>query len=493
MAASRRLVVVVLVVVAAVLLLRGMFGGRREPPSVSAAGAARNVAPPRMVLGAGSCSSSGCHAAEVEGHAAWQSAYTVWASRDRHTRAYAVLHEPLARQIIAALAVRDPGRAHPPAHQNKACLGCHATERRSAMADGVSCESCHGPASDWLVAHTLPGWKTKGNTLGMVDLADPFACASQCGQCHIGGPPAPDGALHEVSHDLIAAGHPRLTFDLRSFKQAEPPHWQDRFAGAGREAGPLDEWALGRLGGLDAYLAQMAAQAAAAERDGDAAGGAAVDGAAAGRKAPGDEEAALANAAGVWPEFTAFECFGCHRPAVAPLDRGLAADPASASRHRGSPRLDPMTWSLLGVILPQKTARSLDAVRAEVEDHWWLPPSQASLAAGRREIEEARQVVSGRLAAVPSATLARDMIAGIDAERWDEAVTATRALTAVVDHLATTRDVSIARQRLVKLRSLLEFRETELGGRRVRFDSPQGYEAARVRAELEAIVTALGK
>lgn len=468
---SRRRTTVVVIAAAALVALPGLGGCRRNDPPASAAGAARNVAAPRAVLNAGSCSSSGCHAAAVEGHAAWQSAYTVWASRDRHRRAYEVLQEPLARQIVAALAVRDPSRAHPPAHENQACLGCHATERRVAMADGVSCESCHGPAGDWLVAHTLPGWKTRGNTLGMVDLADPFACASQCGQCHIGGPPGPDGALHEVSHDLIAAGHPRLTFELRSFKAAEPPHWRDRFAAGGDDGGPLREWALGRLGGLDTYLAQFATQAAAAADD--------------------PVEARRSGAAGAWPEFTAFDCYGCHRPAVAPIDRGLAALVSPAGTRLGSPRLDPMAWSLLRVILPPDAAQTLIAFRGEAEANWWRPPSQASIEECRRVIAHARPEIAGRLAAVGAAELARDMVAGIDATSWDQAVSATRALTALVDQRAATNDASAARKRLTTLRALLEFPEGDLGGRRVRFDGPQGYDPVRVRAELQAIAESL--
>jgi hypothetical protein len=474
MRGSRRILVVVIAAALALPMLCGLFSCRREQPTVSrSTGAVRNVAPPREVLGAGSCSSSGCHAAAVEGHAAWESAYTVWASRDPHTRAYKVLHEPLAQQIVAAIAVRDPSRPHPPAHENKACLGCHATERRAAMADGVSCESCHGPAGDWLVAHTLPGWKTKGNTLGMVDLADPFVCASQCGQCHIGGPPAADGALHEVSHDLIAAGHPRLTFELRSFKAAEPPHWRDRFTAAAGESGPLDEWALGRLGGLEAYLAQVAAQSTAAEQ--------------------GPAEARRGGAAGVWPEFTAFDCYGCHRPAVAPLDHGLTAFVPPDGKRLGVPRLEPMTWSLLGVLLPDETAHTLDAFRDDVEANWWLPPSQVSIEACRRAIEHARPGVAGRLAALPAAELARAVLARTDAANWDEAVSATRALTALVDQAALARDVSASRERLVALRGLLEFQRADLGGRQVRFDSPQGYDAARVQAELLALAKSLEK
>jgi hypothetical protein len=85
------------------------------------------------------------------------------------------------------------------------------------------------------------------------------------------------------------------------------------------------------------------------------------------------------------------------------------------------------------------------------------------------------------------------VIAGVDFARWDEAVSATRALTAIVDQLAATRDTTDARQRLERIRRLLEFREATVGGRQVRFDSPHGYDAARVRTELEAVIPTLAR
>jgi len=85
------------------------------------------------------------------------------------------------------------------------------------------------------------------------------------------------------------------------------------------------------------------------------------------------------------------------------------------------------------------------------------------------------------------------VLARTDAANWDEAVSATRALTALVDQAALARDVSASRERLVALRGLLEFQRADLGGRQVRFDSPQGYDAARVQAELLALAKSLEK
>jgi hypothetical protein len=41
------------------------------------------------------------------------------------------------------------------------------------------------------------------------------------------------------------------------------------------------------------------------------------------------------------------------------------------------------------------------------------------------------------------------------------------------------------------LRGLLEFRDADLGGRRVRFNSPQGYDAGSDQSELQALAALL--
>ena len=428
------------------------------------------AAEPRALVGPGACTSSGCHAAPVEGHAAWQSAYTVWSTRDPHARAERVLHEPLAARIVAALARRDPALAATPAPENRACVGCHATARDSLAAAGVSCESCHGAAGDWLVAHTLPGWKTAGNTLGMVDLADPTTCAARCAGCHVGGPPTADGAVREVSHDLIAAGHPRLAFELRSSKASEPPHWRSRLlaAGDGRAAvDPVDEWALGRIATLQAYLEQTLAQSEAAR----------------GLHGPAGVEAPVAR---VWPEFTAFDCYGCHRPAVAALDAGGAGrDTARASR--GVPRLEPLQWALTDVFLPGEEAGRLTTFRGVVEAAWWSPPPPAAVRDALAALDAARPRVCGELAGTANATLARRIVSSVDPAHWDEAAAALAALEAVRDRLIARGvdgpTVTTATERLRDLRRRLEFPGVADGPR---FDSPRGHDAAAVADALRA-------
>ena len=449
-----------------------------DPPA--AANPTRPVQPPRALLGAGSCTSSGCHASPVEGHAAWQSSYTVWATRDPHARAERVLHEPLAAQIVALLATRTPTQPPVPAHEHTACIGCHATGRGPLARDGVSCESCHGPAGDWLVAHTLPGWHAAGNTLGMVDLADPFVCGQQCAGCHVGGPPTADGLPREVSHDLIAAGHPRLAFELRSFKQAEPPHWRDRFArGEATAPGkvlepsaldPLDEWALGRLGAVHVFLDQIARQTAASTLPPEA------------------------GTAAVWPEFTAFDCYGCHRPPVAAVDRD--APPTATPRRAplGTPRLEPLHLALLDIALPAEVAARLTAFRADVEQRWWQQPDGATIVACLDAIDAARAHVHPALSNTPAGTVAARVVGQVDPSTWDEAAAAHSALEALVARAVargTPREsLGPAVARLEKLRGLLEF-PASTADRPERFDSPHQYDARAVATELKAIAAAL--
>jgi len=442
---------------------------------------ARSLAPPRALLGAGSCSSSGCHAGDpAETQHPGRSAYSVWATRDRHARAERVLHEPLAAKIVAVLAGQDRAFADAPAYAQRACIGCHATARDALASDGVSCESCHGGAGDWLVAHTLPGWRTAGNTLGMVDLTDPFTCAQACAECHVGGLLTTDGFPREVTHDFLAAGHPRLAFELRSFKAAEPPHWRDRFAIASSGAAadevngvpdPFVEWALGRQGTLHAYLKLLSAQA---ERSAGTDRPAELP---AGRQPPG------------WPEFAAFDCYGCHRLPLA-QQRPATTGPFPL----GTPRLEPLQWTLLEEAFPPGQAAVLVGVRAALERQWWQPPSAEALQPALGALEHAS--IDLPFAAHQSVgAVARRVVAGIDPASWDEAAAAFQALDALSAG-AGRRGVSDAaatalQGRLTTLRQLLEFKPEVRSGRGLQFNSPHRFDAAAVAQELDRLARLL--
>jgi len=78
------------------------------------------------------------------------------------------------------------------------CVKCHATVFRGDANAGVSCESCHGPASGYLDLHQVKGSYAKSVAAGLKDLREkPAPIARVCVDCHV----TPDKRL-------AAAGHP---------------------------------------------------------------------------------------------------------------------------------------------------------------------------------------------------------------------------------------------------------------------------------------------
>lgn len=82
---------------------------------------------------------------------------------------------------------------------NGACVRCHATVFNGDANAGVSCESCHGPASAYLVPHQVKGsYDTAVSQYGMTRLVGNIqGWTQQCTNCHV------------MDDDrLIKAGHP---------------------------------------------------------------------------------------------------------------------------------------------------------------------------------------------------------------------------------------------------------------------------------------------
>src|SRR5262249_7174292 len=148
--------------------------------------------------------------------------------------------------------------------------------------DGVGCESCHGPAEKWKAVHYLPGWKDRSDReqLGFLDTKDLAVRAESCVACHVGSP------NREVNHDLIAAGHPRLRFDLGAYLANYPKHWSDARDKAGRPALEAQVWAIGQVVSAQAAVKVLQHRAAAADKP--------------------------------WPEFAEYDCFACHHSLSAP-------------------------------------------------------------------------------------------------------------------------------------------------------------------------------
>lgn len=231
-------------------------------------------------MGAGSCASSNCHgAAEPRKRAGIdinQNEFSIWNIYDKHRKAFDVLLEPKSQRIARNLRLPDP------AEESEECLVCHSTYVPAALwgkqfdlADGVSCESCHGPSEKWLGPHTASDWSyEKSLELGMYDTKNIFTRAKICVDCHIGD------EKRSVDHEMIAAGHPDINkFELDTFIAFMPPHW--------RKSDETDAWADTEIWGAGQIVALKQAIEQLARR--------------ADRKAWHD-----------WPEFSEFDCYSCH-------------------------------------------------------------------------------------------------------------------------------------------------------------------------------------
>ncbi len=124
--------------------------------------------------------------------------YSLWKDRP-HARAFAVLATPKARKMAKAEGI------HSDPQKSDECLRCHVTGFNSPSAvfgptfsvdEGVGCEACHGPASDYLKDE-----KHKSNALGLVRL-DPKACLS-CHENAHGKPFLLSQALKNIAHPSV--------------------------------------------------------------------------------------------------------------------------------------------------------------------------------------------------------------------------------------------------------------------------------------------------
>ena len=233
-------------------------------------------------MGVASCGGTTCHGrSEGDGPVVRQDEIMLWqdpsTAAGAHSRAYAVLREPRSREIARRLGIGE-------AHNAPMCLGCHATPagqrgQRFQIDDGVGCESCHGAASGWLSSHYAVGGTHANNvSRGLIPLEDPRARAAVCLDCHFGS--ADEGQF--VNHRIMAAGHPRISFELDLFTTLQQHHQEDD--DYGERKGSIDSvkmWAVGQAMALERSLSLYASSRRGTE--------------------------------GAWPEFYFFDCHSCHR------------------------------------------------------------------------------------------------------------------------------------------------------------------------------------
>jgi hypothetical protein len=338
---------------------------RAPGPDAPAPGPAGTVAD--HIAGNASCGGRACHGgleanADLAKHLG-QNEFTTWVGHDRHAHAYRVLHSERARRMARNLAAINEGGKEIPAHEDPRCLACHATpqlaelpksERRdNLLMDGVGCEACHGAAggqAGWLRTHMSPEFaavrgKPKEQAElykkhGMTHMQDVQVQARVCVGCHVGAPADTEGGTprRDVYHDLMAAGHPRLTFELTAYLDNMPPHWR-REQYKNDPTREVRSWAVGQVTTARASLDLLQNRTERAEA--------------------GEEKWPTFLAGGYkapWPEFAEYDCFSCHADLQHPSWRREAAFPARRAADKdyvpGSLPYSRWSWAMLPYVTP---------------------------------------------------------------------------------------------------------------------------------------------
>src|SRR5256712_12985924 len=216
---------------------------------------------PTKYIGPGSCAATSCHGSvkSIAGSRILQNEYSTWIIQDKHSRAYQALTGDVGERMARILKLGAKAEEAPK------CLACHslnpAPEQRGRafeISEGVSCENCHGPASGWLGPHTTRTWAhEKSVALGMHDTQSVIHRTEKCLECHLGT------KNRFVDHEMIAAGHPDLYFELDSFSAGiAPPLKVPRGTEPGKPAEDASwvgvrEWSAGQAGQLRAALGRM--------------------------------------------------------------------------------------------------------------------------------------------------------------------------------------------------------------------------------------------
>lgn len=242
-------------------------------------------------LGAPSCASAACHNQNL-GKGIPFSEYTTWTGFDPHHKAYEVLFNPRSDRIMKNLYNTGTGSAG----STQLCLNCHSSNQGKTdhagpgftLTEGVGCESCHGASSGYISVHFTEKFKKlnaveKEREFGLTNTKDLSSRTRVCADCHLGN--ARKGM--EVNHDLIAAGHPRLNFELSSYLAQYPKHWKMEEEFKRHPDFHAKAWALGQMESSKIALQLLE------------------------DRASGTKGMDVKN--NPWPEFTEFDCFSCHK------------------------------------------------------------------------------------------------------------------------------------------------------------------------------------
>lgn len=231
--------------------------------------------------GVATCAGSMCHGAvkEYKQSNIQHNEYIIWDRRDVHSRAYSKLFNDDFKEITAKLGLKEP-------HEEPVCLACHASDvpeelrgKKFQMSDGIGCETCHGGSEKWLKSHTNKQATHQQNLeKGLYPTDDIVSRAKLCMSCHYGN------ANQFVTHEIMGAGHPRISFELDTFTELQPKHFtQDEdYAKRKTPYSNVKAWAVGQAVASEAVLKMVTSE--------------------------------QFHVTGMFPELSMFDCHSCHHP-----------------------------------------------------------------------------------------------------------------------------------------------------------------------------------
>jgi Cytochrome c554 and c-prime len=354
--------------------------------SAAAGSPATDSNEPVKYIGPGSCAATSCHGSvkPVAGSRVLQNEYSTWILQDKHSRAYQALTGDIGERMARILKLGAK------AEDSTKCLACHALyttpEQRGRpfeISEGVSCESCHGPASAWLGPHTTRDWPhEKSVALGMRDTRNVIHRAGLCLECHLGT------KEKFVDHEMIAAGHPDLYFELDSFSAVMPRHWK-----VPRESAPgkpvedpawagVRDWATGQAVQLHASMDRLVWRA----------------------------NNQRADKKDNWPEYSELSCFACHH-SLGPAKDSWRQEHGYEGRRPGDP-----PWNSSRYAVFRHFAKQIDSASAqELDRHLLIVSTEMSKLNPDRAV-----VANAALAAAPLAQQIADRLATM---QYDQAIT----------------------------------------------------------------------
>jgi hypothetical protein len=426
---------------------------------------ARPPAEAGKYIGPGSCAATSCHGSvkPVAGSRILQNEYSTWITSDKHSRAYQALTGEIGERMARILKLGSKAEDAPK------CLVCHSLytkpEQRGRafeIAEGVSCENCHGPAQGWLGQHTAKDSRERhlqSVELGLTDTRNVLARTQKCLECHLGTPEK------FVDHEMIAAGHPDLFFELDSFSAIMPRHWkQPREAAAGQPVEDpawvsVREWSAGQAVELRAELDRLVWRAKGQRYD---------------RKDP-------------WPEYSELSCFACHH-ALGPAKDSWRQEHGYSGRRPGDPAWNASRYVVFRLLAAridnaaaQGLGRQLDVLRAEMSK---LNPDRGLLASSASAAAPLAQQFAERLAQMQyDQTLALTMLQRISDDSEAIALADERAAeqaTMAIDSLYIAYSKQAKPANAAEARSAINALFQQL-------ENPSGYNANSFAAALRRL------